>query len=267
MSSAPLITSPSHPLIKQARSLRQGKARASSGSFLVEGIHHVGEALESGWEVISILYAPDQLVSAFGRELIAEAARQGLETRAASARALESAAGKDNPQGILAILRQRHPKIGQITGLRVGVALVTPQDPGNIGAILRSLEAVGGDALFLLDGGADPFHPTCVRASMGALFWMPVVQTSFAEFAAWAARSRPAPPRLIGTSAQAETDYRAIEPDGPWILVLGSEQKGLAPDQLAACDVRVRLPMHGRSSSLNLAVAAGIFLYRFTEKK
>src|SRR5215212_5534464 len=99
----PLITSLSNPLIKQARALRQKKARLESGLFLVEGIHHVGEAVEAGWYAEAVLYAPDLLTSNFARDLIA---RLGTQPQPVSAQVMESLADKDNPQGILAIIRQ-----------------------------------------------------------------------------------------------------------------------------------------------------------------
>ena len=90
-----------------------------------------------------------------------------------------------------------------------GTALASPQDPGNVGTILRTLDAVGGSALYVLDGGVDPFHPTAVRAAMGASFVIPIVETGFAEFDAWR-RARGL--QLIGSSAHAPTDYREIRP-------------------------------------------------------
>jgi TrmH family RNA methyltransferase len=127
-----------------------------------------------------------------------------------------------------------------------------------VGAILRTLDAVGADGLFLLDGGVDLYHPTVVRSSMGTLFWKPVVQTSFNEFVAWAHAGKY---QLIGTSAHGEVEYHTLVPQTPWVLVLGNEQKGLSLEQTKVCDVTVSLPMKGRVSSLNLAVAAGVLLY------
>lgn len=251
----PSISSPNNSLVKQARALRQKKARVESRLFLVEGIHHVGEAVESGWEVESLLYAPDLLTSKFAADLIA---RLGDKPQPVSAEVMESLADKENPQGILAIVRQRETKISNLQSLETSVALVSPQDPGNVGTILRTMDAVGAEALFLLDGGVDVFHPTAIRASMGALFWKPVIPASFDEFAAWA---RAGKFQLIGASAHADVDYRTLVPNTPWVLVLGSEQKGLSPAQINACDVTVSLPMQGRVGSLNLAVAAGVLLY------
>jgi len=255
----PVITSLSNPLVKQARALRQRKERAESGLFLIEGIHHVGEAVSANWEIDAILYAPDTLTSDFGRQLTVRPSLQA-NLQPVSAQVMESLAEKDNPQGLLAIARQRRIQLEELAQIRSGLAVVSPQDPGNVGTILRTLDAVGAGALFLLEGGVDLYHPTSVRASMGALFSIQVVQTSFAEFINWKARGGF---QLIGTSSRADTDYRGCKPNSPWILLLGSEQKGLSSEQLAACDERVSLPMRGRASSLNLAVAAGVLLYQF----
>jgi RNA methyltransferase, TrmH family len=253
----PLITSLTNPLIKKTRSLHQRKARAETGLFIAEGLHHVGEALEAGWEIDSILYSPDVLTSDFARDLVS---RVTSVVQPVSAQVMESLADKDNPQGILAVVHQKLTRLDDLESIRIGAAVVSPQDPGNIGTILRTLDAVGADVLFLLDGGVDPYHPTSVRASMGTIFWKPIIQTSFNEFMDW---SRRGGYQQIATSAHATQDYREMKPNAPWILVLGSEQKGLSMEQLKACDLSVSLPMRGRASSLNLAVAAGILLYQF----
>ena len=261
----PLITSLSNPLVKQARALHQKKARLESGTFLVEGIHHVGEAVEAGWEIESVLYAPELLTSTFARDLIA---RLGSKAQPVSASVMESLAEKDNPQGIVALVRQKQTGIHELKHssapgaqkIRRAAALVSPQDPGNVGTILRTLDAVGADALFLLDGGVELFHPTVIRSSMGTIFWNPIIQTSFDEFVTWARKGNY---QLIGASARGDVDYQTLVPQIPWILILGSEQKGLSTAQTNACDVAVSLPMKGRVSSLNLAVAAGVLLYRY----
>ena len=251
----PMITSLSNPLIKQARALRQKKARLESGLFLVEGIHHVGECLEAGWDVESVLYASGVLTSAFAHDIIT---RLSFTPQLVTAQVMESLADKENPQGILAMVRQKKTQLKDLKTLTRAVALVSPQDPGNVGTILRTMDAVGADALFLLDGGVDLYHPTVVRSSMGTMFWKPIVQTSFDEFVQWA---RAGKYQLIGTSAHGDMDYHTLVPQTPWVLVLGNEQKGLTPAQTNACDLTVSLPMKGRVSSLNLSVAAGVLLF------
>ncbi len=267
----PIITSLSNPLIKQVRALHQKKGRSESGLFLVEGIHHVGEAVSAGWDVETVLYAPNLLTSEYALDLLG---RLSTKAQPVSSQVMESLADKENPQGILAIVRQRKNTLESFhlhdaaQKTAQCVALVSPQDPGNVGTILRTMDAVGADALFLLvsqeemRGSVELYHPTVIRSSMGTLFWKPVIQASFEEFITWARRGKY---KLIGTSAHGDVEYQAFAPQMPWILVLGNEQKGLSREQIQACDVTVSLPMRGRVSSLNLAVAAGILLYRFAD--
>jgi len=259
MNDRPLLTSLSNPLVKQARALRQRKVRAASGLFLVEGLHHVGSALEAGWDIEYLIYAPDLLTGDFVQTLLDNARRSGLVLQPVSAKVINSLTEKENPQGVLALVKQRQLHLSDLQAIQSAVALISPQDPGNVGTILRTIDAVGADTLFTLDGGVDLYHPTCVRASMGTLFWKPVVQAGFDEFVAW---SRGKNVQLVGTSARAQRDYHEISlENSPWVLVLGSEQKGLSDEQIGACDLTVSMPMRGRVSSLNLAVAAGILLY------
>ncbi|MBL8099224.1 MAG: RNA methyltransferase [Anaerolineales bacterium] len=252
-----MITSTSNPLIKQVRALRLKKTRVETKTFLVEGIHHVGEVIEAGWDVEIILYAPDLLISEFAKALLKKI--KDIKLQPVSVNVMEALSDKENPQGILAVVKQ---KIFSFDNLKINnaVTLVSPQDPGNLGTILRTMDAVNVDALFLLDGGVELYHPTVIRASMGTLFWKPVIETSFDEFIAWAKNKNV---QLIGTSAKADVDYHTLIPQVPWALILGNEQKGLTKEQIDACDVTVSIPMQGRVSSLNLSVAAGVLLYQF----
>ncbi|MBN2550399.1 MAG: RNA methyltransferase [Anaerolineales bacterium] len=262
-----LITSLSNPKIKQVRALRQRKARQEARLFLVEGIRHVGEAVEAGVSLQAIYYAPDLLDSVYARELIEQQRQRGLPCLAASAQVFESLADKENPQGILAVAHQVEQRLEDFSPANFpwGVALAAPQDPGNLGAILRTIDAVGASGLLLLDSSVDLYHPAAVRASMGALFWHPVVSTSFAEFNRWTEHHGY---HIYGTSAHGSVDYRQVEAYlQPCVLLLGSEREGLSAEQAAACEVLIRLPMHGRSTSLNLAVAAGVMLYQMEHSR
>lgn len=255
-----LLTSPGNSHVKQARLLAQRKHREATGLCMAEGIFHAAEAVAAG-AAAYLIYAPDQLTSDFGRRLVARAEGEGIPAYAVTPEVMASIAGKDNPQGLLAVARQHRARLDDLSPAAQPwlVALVTPQDPGNVGAILRTIDAVGASGLLLLDGGADPYHPAAVRASMGTIFHLPVVAASFDAFVAWA---RAHGYRVHGTSAHGRTDYRAADAYAlPLVLLMGSEREGLSPVQVAACDELLRLPMRGRASSLNLAVATGVFLY------
>ncbi|MBK6645527.1 MAG: RNA methyltransferase [Anaerolineales bacterium] len=236
------------PFVKNIRSLRQKKKpgfKPAPSSF--EGIHYVGEAVDAGWEVESVVYAPETLNSAYANDLLSRLAGFNLRVQPVTAAVMESLADKENPQGILAVVKNKSRSFDDARSAKKLAALVSPQDPGNLGTILRAVDAVGADALFLLDGGVELYHPTVVRASMGALFWKPVIQTAFDDFTAWA-RGRGV--QLIGSSSNAGADYRTLAPHEPWALILGNEQKGLSPGQISACDVTVSCPCAGAPARL-----------------
>jgi TrmH family RNA methyltransferase len=260
------ITSHSNPRIKQARALRQRKQRDAAGLFLVEGLFHIGEALAARAAIEYLCYAPDLLDGAFARQLIDRAVAEGLACYETTADILASIAEKENPQGVIAVARQQRVKLDDLTPQNFpwGVAIVAPQDPGNVGTILRTIDAVGASGLILLDSGVDPYHPTAVRASLGSIFWYPIVSASFTEWSQWAQRQGY---HIYGTSAKASVDYKAVEAyERPLIVLLGSEREGLSREQAAVCDQLVRLPMRGHASSLNLAVAAGVVLYAVLDR-
>jgi TrmH family RNA methyltransferase len=260
------LASRANPKIKFIRKLGQRKYRSESGLFIVEGIHHVGEALAAGAQIEYLCYSPDLLTSAFANQLISQSQARGVELLQLSTELFETISSKENPQGILAVVKQKPPLLRQLNPQTFprGVALVAPQDPGNIGTILRTIDAAGASGLLLLDDSADPYHLSAVRASMGAIFWYPVVNVSFSEFAEWASSHNY---HVYGTSSHASQDYRSIQHyEQPMILLMGSERHGLTPAQSQHCQELIRLPMQGRLTSLNLAVATGIFLYDILNK-
>ncbi len=261
-----LISSHSNPKIKQARALRQRKQRDAAGLFLVEGLFHIGEALAARAAIEYLCYAPELLDNDFARQLIDRAVAGGTACYATTADILASIAEKDNPQGVIAVVQQQRARLDDLTpqSFTWGVAIVSPQDPGNVGAILRTIDAVGASGLILLDSSVDPYHPTAVRASLGSIFWYPIVSASFAEWSQWARRQGY---HVYGTSAKGSVDYKTVEVyERPLIILLGSEREGLTREQASVCDQLVRLPMRGHVSSLNLAVAAGVVLYAVLDR-
>ena len=260
-----LLTSRQNPKIKQIRSLSGRKQRQQQGVFVVEGIRHVGEAVEAGAEIEYLLYAPDLLTSEFAYSLITQVEVRGTPVFTTPSDVFADIAGKENPQGILAVVRQKLTPLAFLSEANFswGVAILSPQDPGNLGTLMRTLDAAGADGLIVLENGTDIFHPTAVRASMGTIFWKPVVYASLAEFRAWQNVHNF---NLYGTSAKGSVTYSEAEFQRPAILLLGSEREGLGEDQISMCTSLISLPMHGRASSLNLSVAAGVLLYEMGRK-
>lgn len=260
------IKSRSNQKVKLARSLRLRKSRKETGLCLVEGIRHTGEAYQAGAAIQFILFSPDLLRSKFALNLIDKALKSGVPCYPTNSKVFISISEKENPQGICAVVRQPEVSISRLAphNFPWGAAVTSPQDPGNIGTILRSIDAVGAGGLILIDSSADPFHPTSVRASMGMIFWYSVAVCTFNEFAYWVKKHNYT---VFGSSAHGGIDIQEIgDFNLPFILLLGSEREGLRDQHTALCKEVISLPMQGRTSSLNLGVAAGIMLYQIHDK-
>lgn len=255
-----IISSITNPRIKYIRSLATRQEREKTHQFFIEGIRIVGEAVQMNADIEMLVYAPSLLKSRFALELVSEQKEQGMACLEVSAEVFKSVSVKDGPQGIGAIVRQHWKQLDQLTPQSgdLWVALDAAQDPGNIGTILRTCDAVGCTGLLLLGHSADPYDPGTLRASMGAIFSQRLIKATFDEFVQWKQLHQIS---VVGTSDAAPTDYRATSYHRPIVLLMGSEREGLSPSQQAACDLMVQIPMVGRSDSLNLAVATGVVLY------
>lgn len=261
------ISSLNNPTIKHIRSLRQRKEREQSGLLFIEGIRLVVEAVQQGADIETLVIAPDLLTSPFAQEIAQSHQQAGVAWIEVTPAVFKSISTKEGPQGIGAVVRQRWESLAQVSlepedegnvSLLGWVALDAVQDPGNLGTILRTSDAVGCAGVILLGHTTDPYDPAALRASMGAIFSQRLVRASFAEFAAWKRQHHAS---VVGTSDAAATEYQAVVYYPPLILLMGGERQGLSPEQQALCDVMVRIPMVGRSDSLNLAVATGVMLY------
>ncbi len=255
-----MITSSANPLIKQVRSLRHRKERQTSGLCYIEGLRIVTEAIQQGAALEMLLVAPELMTSPFGVQLVQEASARGLSLIEVSESVFKSISLKEGPQGIAAVAKQCWHSLNQVAKEKssLWVALSEVADPGNLGTILRTGDAVGTNGVILLDETTDPYDPTAIRASMGAIFNQKLIRCTFGEFVAWKAKNNFS---MIGTSDKAEREYRQVSYPERLILLMGSERHGLTEVQWRSCDGVVRIPMVGRSDSLNLAVATGIVLY------
>lgn len=255
-----IISSTTNARIKQIRSLSHRRERERTGLFFIEGIRIVSEAIQMGAEIDTLISAPDLLKSQFAVELLSKARNQGIPCLEVTPEVFKTLSVKEGPQGLGAVVHQRWERLDAV---RLGnelcwVALDSAQDPGNIGTILRTSDAVGSRGLILLGNCADPYDPSALRASMGALFSQGLAKASFSEFVHW---KRQHSYTVVGTSGAATLDYRQASYTSPLVLLMGSEREGLSTEQQALCDSMVRIPMVGRSDSLNLAVATGVVLY------
>ncbi len=247
--------------VKRIRGLRDKKERRAEGKFLAEGLRILTEARMSGILPIVIAYSPASGIHPLAAEIIAAAEAEGADVIETSPDILAKMSGKDNPQAILGVYKQPATGLDAIDRASAPLWLVAQalRDPGNIGTMLRTGDAVGAGGLILVDDCADPFSVEAVRASMGAIFTQQVATARWADFLPWL---RAGPGQLVGTSLNTDTDYLDALYAPPCFLLIGNESQGLPQEYEAACDTLVRIPMAGRADSLNAAVAAAVMAYQ-----
>ena len=254
------ITAYSNPLIKRVRSLREKRHRREEGLFLAEGLRILTEARESGRLPEYLFFARDSANHSLVRALIAEVEAAGGEAIETVPDILSKLSGKDNPQAVVGVFPEFATTLAALDRSRSNIWLVAERlrDPGNLGTILRTGDAVGAGGLILIGECVDPFSVEAVRASMGALFTVPIVQAEWADFVPWL---RAGPGQLVGLSLDTDQDYRAATYTAPTFLLTGNEAQGMPSDYAAECDLLVKIPMLGKADSLNAAVATAVMAY------
>lgn len=254
------ITGFSNPTVKYLRSLRDKKYRKREGKFLAEGLRLLTDARETG-------QLPEMLVMATGRDphplldaLEADVERAGGEIVETSADILSKITGKENPQAVAGVFAEFDTSLAALDRSAAPIWLVAQalRDPGNLGTMLRTGDAVGAGGLILIDDSADPFSVEAVRASMGAIFTQRVATATWAEFVPWL---RSGDGQLVAASLRDALPYREAPYAAPCFIMVGNESRGLPEEYEATCDLRVTMPMRGRADSLNAAVAGAVLAY------
>lgn len=255
------VTAFSNATVKLLRSLRDKKARRAEGMFLAEGLRIIAEARDCGQLPKIVAFSQDGARHPLAQTIIAEMEAAGGDAILTSADIRTKMSGKDNPQMLLGAFTQPETAIHNIDRSASDLWLVAQalRDPGNIGTILRTGDAVGAGGLILVDDCADPFSVEAVRASMGAIFTQQVATARWNEFLPWI---RGADGQLVGTSLKTSNDYLEADYRTPCFLLIGNEQQGLPEEYEAECDLLVKIPMAGRADSLNAAVAAAVMAFQ-----
>lgn len=254
------ITGYSNPLVKRVRALREKKHRKREGLFLAEGLRIMTEAREEGVLPEMLFTATDAEPHPLATALMDAVDAAGGEVIATSADILSKISGKDNTQTVVGVYVDRITPLATLDRSRADIWLVAQslRDPGNLGTILRTGDAVGAGGLILVDDCVDPFSVEAVRASMGALFTQAIVHCRWDDFIGWL---RTGPGTLVGTSLNTDLDYQQPTYTAPTFLLIGNEARGLPREYEAACDTLVKIPMLGKADSLNAAVAAAVMAY------
>ncbi|AGH48320.1 MULTISPECIES: TrmH family RNA methyltransferase [Sphingomonas] len=260
------ITAFSNPLVKRIRGLREKRHRREERMFLAEGLRILTEARETGHIPRYIFYAADSADHRLVRELVRVVEAKGGEAIETDRDILHKLSGKDNPQTVIGVYDEFDTALDRIdrTAASIWIVAQSMRDPGNLGTILRTGDAVGAGGLILVDDCVDPFSVEAVRASMGALFTQRIAQARWPEFLQWL---RSGPGELVGMSLDTDIDYQAPRYAAPTFLLVGNEAQGLPADYAAECDLLVKMPMLGKADSLNAAVATAVMAYEVLNQR
>ena len=261
------ITSLQNERVKLIRSLEMRKARRETGLFVAEGASVLISARDAGWKPTILVFLAGSASAGIHRDLLGWAEAAGAECLEVSEPVLAKLAAKDNPQTMLATFEQRWhdaPDPGAMAPDALWLALEGVRDPGNLGTIVRTADAVGASGVMLVGNCVDPYSREAVRASMGSIFSVPFVRLTQEQCLALVARW---PGDIAGTRLDAREDFRIARYRAPALLLMGSEGPGLSADLSAACTRLVKIPMAGRLDSLNLAVATALMLYEMRKER
>jgi TrmH family RNA methyltransferase len=256
------ITSLTNERVKAIRALDMRKERKETGRFVAEGASILVTARDRGFVPETLVCQGGAAAGGVARELIQWALAQGVEVLEVSEAVLAKLASKDNPQSMLGVFRQRWaelPASAKIAKDAVWLALEEVRDPGNLGTIIRTVDAVGAAGVILIGNCCDPTSREAIRATMGSIFAVPLVRVSREQFLAWRAGW---PGEVVGTHLEAKEDFRKAAYKGSVLLVMGSEGPGLSESLTRSCTKLVKIPMAGKLDSLNLAVATALALYQ-----
>lgn len=259
---ARVVTSLQNEQVKFIRSLDMRKVRRETGLFSVEGAALIVAARDSGWLPRTLIYAAGEKQRPIVGGLVEWALAAGADCLEVTEAIIAKLASKENPQNVMAVFEQRWaspPVAAAAPADGAWLALEQVRDPGNLGTIIRTADAVGVGGIMLIGASCDPYSPEAARATMGSIFSVPVARLDQPSFLQWLASW---PGDVVGTHLSATDDFRKVAYRSPTLLVMGSEGVGLSPELTATCTRLVKIPMAGRLDSLNLAVATALALYQ-----
>jgi len=252
-----VLTSPSNPKIKRLLALQQkSSARREAGLFVVEGQRELQHCIDAGFEIDSVFYCPDFFSGQIAAEKKFEVSRP----------VYEKIAMRESTEGVIAEVRTKERRLEELAlpERPLVVVLESVEKPGNLGAVLRSADAAGVDAVLFCDPLTDLWNPNLIRASIGAVFTVPCVACSSAEAIAFL-KARGI--RILTAQLQDSSLYYDCDMTVGTALVMGTESTGLTDAWRAAADAHIRIPMLGRLDSLNVSVSAAILLFEAVRQR
>jgi TrmH family RNA methyltransferase len=260
-----IISSRQNDRVKSVRALRERKEREATGAFFAEGERLLRAALQTGAAFQLVVLAPDRLTRSEA-ELVDSLEEMKLPLLEVTPDLFDLIALREEAQSVGAVIAQRWESLSSVNETRrCWLVLHDIQHPGNLGTLIRTCDAVGGDGVIVTGRSTDPYHPIAVRGSLGALFSQRIVRASQADVVRWLPRSGCS---VVGTSPEGGKDYREVDyASKPVVIMGGNERSGISKEQIALCDELVRVPMAGYVESLNLSVATALVLYEVLRQR
>lgn len=247
------IDSPQNEKIKNIVKLRQaGRERRKQGLFLIEGWHEISLAVKGGVEITNIFYCQDYVKRelAFSEEKLIEVSKK----------VFAKITYRENPDGFLAVAKAVEKNLSgiKLSARPLLVVLEAVEKPGNLGAILRTAEAAGAEAVIINDAKTDIYNPNIIRASQGAIFIVPTVLSSIEETVEFCKNNKI---KILATTPEAKMEYIKADYAGGSAIIMGAEDKGLSAKWLKAADEKIKIKMRGQIDSLNVSVSTAIILF------
>lgn len=260
------ITSAKNPKVKHAYALRERRERDREGVTILEGYRELSRALALDIRIRECFCCPELYLGENENKLIADIEHSGAEIYETTKEILIKLAYRDRPEGLIAIAEMKKKGLESMPVRKDGLYLVaeTIEKPGNLGSILRSADAVGATGVIICNRQTDIFNPNVIRASTGAIFSVPLVETSSGEALEWLRRHGI---RTLAATPHTDRVYTENDMTCGTAIVVGAEQYGLSDYWMNSADVQVVIPMLGKMDSLNVATAATLLLYEAARQR
>lgn len=257
------ITSKENEIIKEIRKLKDKKYRDLNNEFIVEGTKMIKEAIDENAKIKLIVVCDDTVNNGdIDKKLLYEIAK--YECIAVNSKIFSLISDVQNPQGILAVISKESSEEKINYNGDIIVVLDGVQDPGNLGTILRTVDSVGLKQIIVSKETADAYNPKVVRSTMGAIFRVKVIEVN--NIIATLKDIKKHKYEIIATSLETEKSIYNINYNKK-VIVVGNEANGVSKEVLDLADEKVKIPMLGKTESLNVSVATGIILYEYVRNK
>lgn len=260
------ITSLSNQKIKEVLDIKKRKGRDKHFPFLIEGPHLIGMALNSGNQVSDIFFTASFASKEEGPQFLRRLSKHTRNIFEVSGHVIARISDTETPQGIVAVSAFRSLSLEDLRSVATPLMVIVDgvQDPGNLGAIIRTADAAAADAVILLPGTCDAFKQKTIRSTAGSIFNIPVIHADLQAFLKWL---RPNKIKLAVTSLDSDRTIFEERLEGPLAFVFGNEAHGVCKELISAADLLLKIPIYGKAESLNVAAAAAVCLYEAARQR